>query len=150
MEWLQLQLAFWGERINWRRDLAALFDEHLGIKVTYSEEELSTMEAALDAKLSAKERRSSPEYQALVRQYRARRAGYAAADQAKSHTSRGGLQLQLRRMRRRPRRSGLGVWSTLLLASMMKRRLRSNAQMKCRTQISLKGMRRPRFGQKSL
>ena len=46
MEWQQLQLAFWGERINWRRDLAALFDEHLGIKVTYSEEELSTMEAA--------------------------------------------------------------------------------------------------------
>ena len=48
------------------------------------------MEEDLDKKLTAKERRFSPEYQTWVRQYRAKRAGYKAADKAKSGYKSGG------------------------------------------------------------
>lgn len=89
-QWQRLQLGFWGELRNPRAELAALIKEHLGLDVLYSPEELQKMDADLDAKLSAKEKRSSQAHQELVKAARARRLGYARKGSAVSEYLAGG------------------------------------------------------------
>lgn len=84
LHWQRLQLAFWGRRRNPMLELAGLIREHLGLTVPFSEADVMAMEKYLDDSLERKETRSSSDYAAAVKSYRARKAGYVRGVSATS------------------------------------------------------------------
>ena len=62
----------------------------LGLNVEFSAAELVKMDAQLEASITAKERRSAPEFRSQRAAYRAREGGYAASSAASSSYQSGG------------------------------------------------------------
>ena len=65
-------------------ELASHIQKELGLTIPYSEADVAAMDKYLDDSLALKEARSSEEYAATKKTYRARKAGYAPGVTASS------------------------------------------------------------------
>jgi hypothetical protein len=84
LHWQRLQLGFWGRPRNPMSDLADLIEKQLGLTIPFSKADIAAMEKYLESSLERKEARSSVEYAAATKSYRARKAGYAPGVTASS------------------------------------------------------------------
>lgn len=90
LHWQRLQLAFWGTKRNPWAEFADVVNGELGLNVEFSAAELEEMDAQLEASITAKEKRSAPEFRSQRAAYRARKGGYAASSAASSSYQSGG------------------------------------------------------------